>query len=98
LGDSFEKVQYTFMEYNSKVLNNLPDGKGDDFPAFLTYRAAVDKWIVNLERPCMTKESNLRPCRRGYCWSFIRNGIMMITLKVRATFMQEEATIRHSYS
>jgi hypothetical protein len=55
LNQDRKKIQYTFMGYNSKVLENLPDGKGDDFPAFLTHQSAVDKLIVNLQRPLHDK-------------------------------------------
>jgi hypothetical protein len=54
-GGPFKKVQYTFMGYNSKVLAKLPYGKGDEFPAFLTHKAAVDNLIVSLQRPLHDK-------------------------------------------
>ena len=59
VGGPYEKVQYTFMGYNSDVLTRLPDGTGDEFPAVLTYRSGLDKMLFNLMRPCFDK--GLRP-------------------------------------
>ena len=41
----------TFMGWNAASNNLLPYGKGDEFPAFLTWRAAVDKGLIGLMRP-----------------------------------------------
>ena len=41
----------TFMGWNAASNNLLPYGKGDEFPAFLTWRAAVDKGLIDLMRP-----------------------------------------------
>ena len=29
----------------------FPDGRGDEFPAFLTWKAGVDKELIDLMRP-----------------------------------------------
>ena len=39
------------MGWNAASNNLLPCGKGDEFPAFLTWRAAVDKGLIDLMRP-----------------------------------------------
>ena len=41
----------TFMGWNAASNNLLPYGKGEEFPAFLTWRAAVDKGLIDLMRP-----------------------------------------------
>ena len=41
----------TFMGWNAASNSLLPHGKGDEFPAFLTWRAAVDKGLIDLMRP-----------------------------------------------
>ena len=41
----------TFMGWNATSNSLLPYGKGDEFPAFLTWRAAVDKGLIDLMRP-----------------------------------------------
>ena len=39
------------MGWNAASNNLLPYSKGDEFPAFLTWRAAVDKGLIDLMRP-----------------------------------------------
>ena len=50
---------YTFMGYNSRSRELLPDGLGEHFPAFLTHRGAVDMCIIDLMRAL--SECGLRP-------------------------------------
>lgn len=45
------KLRYTFMGWNSQSLPLFPDGRGDEFPAFLTWKAGVDKELIDLMRP-----------------------------------------------
>ena len=54
-GEPIEKIQYTFMGYNSKVLRSFPFGFEQEFPAFLTHRAGVDLSIIDLMRPLFDK-------------------------------------------
>jgi hypothetical protein len=54
-GEPFEKIQYTFMGYNSEVLRSFPFGFEQEFPAFLTRRAGVDLSIIDLMRPLFDK-------------------------------------------
>jgi hypothetical protein len=51
--------QYSFMAWNTDVLPIYPDGKGDEFPAFLTWRSGVDMVLIDLMRPLSDK--GLRP-------------------------------------
>ena len=46
---------YTFMAHDARSLQLLPHGYGNDFPAVLTWRAGVDKRIVDLLRPLSDK-------------------------------------------
>jgi len=46
---------YTFMAHDARSLQLLPHGYGNDFPAVLTWRAGVDKSIVDLLRPLSDK-------------------------------------------
>lgn len=55
---SFER-QYTFMAWNTTTLALYPHGYGSEFPAFLTYKAGVDRLIIDLMRPLFDK--GLRP-------------------------------------
>ena len=54
---SFEVVQlmpvpkYTFMAWNKCSINQLPDGLGENFPAYLTHRAAIDLVLLDFMRP-----------------------------------------------
>jgi hypothetical protein len=59
MGAPFKKVQCTFMGCNSDVLTQLPDGKGDEFPAVLAHRLGLDKIVVDLMRPLHDK--GMRP-------------------------------------
>jgi hypothetical protein len=43
------------MGYDPEVLTNLPDGCGENFPAFLTHQSGVDKNVLRLERPLFDK-------------------------------------------
>ncbi|KAL7532711.1 hypothetical protein ACHAXR_004793, partial [Thalassiosira sp. AJA248-18] len=49
------EMQYTHMGWNTKSVELMPFGWGDEFPAFLTYRAALDKDIIDMMRPMMNK-------------------------------------------
>jgi len=51
--------QYSFMAWNKRVLPLYANGLGDEFPAFLTWRAGVDKLLLDLMRPLYDK--GLRP-------------------------------------
>jgi hypothetical protein len=39
------------MGCNTDVLTWLPDGKGGEFPAFLTHESGLDNLIVDLMQP-----------------------------------------------
>ena len=56
-----DESSYTFMGWDQRVLPLLPYGKGNKFPAFLTWRAGVDKQIVKMLRPL--HEGGMRPER-----------------------------------
>ncbi len=43
--------QYTFMGYNLPSQQLLPHGYGSKFPAFFTYKAAVENEIIDLMHP-----------------------------------------------
>jgi hypothetical protein len=47
--------QYTFMGYDLQSRQLLPHGYGSKFPAFFTYKAAVDNEIIDLMRPLFNK-------------------------------------------
>lgn len=47
------------MAWNRTTLELYPHGFGSEFPAFLTYRAGVDRLIMDLMRPLHDK--GLRP-------------------------------------
>ena len=57
-GDN-DSTPYTFMTWNQKCLAKLAFGYGDEFPAFLTWRAGVDKKVLDLMRPAFDK--GMRP-------------------------------------
>ena len=46
-----ESHPYTFMGYNTRSRELLPDGLGERFPAFLTHRGGVDMSVLDLMRP-----------------------------------------------
>ena len=46
-----EVPSYTFMAWNMRSVELLPDGLGDYFPAFLTYKAGVDLSVIDFMRP-----------------------------------------------
>ena len=54
-----KKTQCTFMGWNPISAGLLPHGCGDKFPAFLTWRGAVDLDVIDLMRPLFDK--GLRP-------------------------------------
>ena len=64
-GGSIEIVQhlelpsYTFMAWDKGSIQRLPDGLGDNFPAFLTHRAAVDIKLLDFMRPLF--QAGVRP-------------------------------------
>ena len=45
------EVQYTFMGWNDKSLPLFPCGIGNKFPAVLTWKAGLDKKVVDMMRP-----------------------------------------------
>jgi len=49
-----ELPPYTFMGYNARSRERLPDGLGNAFPAFFTHKGAVDMMIIDLMRPLLT--------------------------------------------
>ena len=59
-GGSIETIQpmhvpnYTFMGWDKGSVEQLPDGLGENFPAFLTYKAAVDITLLDFMRPLLS--------------------------------------------
>ena len=51
--------QYTFMGYDARSRLHMPFGHGSEYPAFHTYKGAVDSAIIDLMRPLSSK--GLRP-------------------------------------
>eukprot|EP00956_Cyclotella_meneghiniana_P017776 scaffold29226_cov58-Cyclotella_meneghiniana.AAC.5 len=49
------KIQYSFMGWNSESLSRLPLGRGSEFPAYLTWKAGVDKTVLDMMRPLFDK-------------------------------------------
>ena len=49
------KPQYTFMGYDPRSRIHLPYGYGDEYPAFHTYKGAIDLSIIDLMRPLFNK-------------------------------------------
>ena len=47
--------QYTFMAWDQRILPLYADGRGSEFPAFLTNRSGVDLGIIDLCRPLIDK-------------------------------------------
>ena len=47
--------QYTFMAWDQRILPLYADGRGSEFPAFLTKRSGVDLGIIDLCRPLIDK-------------------------------------------
>ncbi|KAL7538489.1 LOW QUALITY PROTEIN: hypothetical protein ACHAXR_008584 [Thalassiosira sp. AJA248-18] len=45
------KVKYTFMGWDMQSMPLFADGRGDQFPAFFTWKAGGDKLLINLMRP-----------------------------------------------
>ena len=41
-----DKLEYTFMAWDKRIIPLYPYGIGMDFPAILTWRAGVDKLVV----------------------------------------------------
>jgi hypothetical protein len=52
-------VPHTFMGWDPKSVERLPNGHGELFPAFLTWRGALDKRVIDLMRPLFA--AGLRP-------------------------------------
>ena len=50
-GTHCEKVQFTFMGWNSQCLKLMPYDQLDNFPAILTHRAGVDRMVLDLLPP-----------------------------------------------
>ena len=48
-------VNYTFMAWNSRSLQMMSHGRGNKFPAELSYRSGVDKVVVDMMRPLFDK-------------------------------------------
>ena len=53
------RTQFTFMATDLRSIQRLPYGHGDEFPAFLTHRAAVDFKVIDWMRPLCDR--GLRP-------------------------------------
>lgn len=53
------RTQFTFMATDLRSTQRLPYGRGDEFPAFLTHRAAVDFKVLDWMRPLCDR--GLRP-------------------------------------
>ena len=47
---------YTFMGYNAKSRELLPDGLGNLFPAFFTHKGAVNMVLIDLMHPLFSVE------------------------------------------
>lgn len=47
--------QYNFMGWNEVSLPLFPYGHGSEFPAFLTWRAGLDKTLVDMMHPLFNK-------------------------------------------
>ena len=58
---------YTFMGYDARSRQRLPQGKGADFPAFLTHKGAVDMLLVDLMRPFYDKGVRPEVCVCCHC-------------------------------
>ena len=52
-------VPHTFMGWDPKSVERLPNGHGELFPAFFTWRDALDKSVIDLMRPLFA--TGLRP-------------------------------------
>jgi hypothetical protein len=50
------KYKYTFMGWDKQSLPLLEHGLGDEFPTFLTWKAGVDKQVLDLMRPLFDKQ------------------------------------------
>jgi hypothetical protein len=50
-----DKLEYTFMAWDKRIIPLYPYGIGMDFPAILTWRAGVDKLVVAMMRPLFNK-------------------------------------------
>lgn len=53
------KLKYTFMGWDPESLPLTAFGAGDQFPAFLTWRAGLDKSLIDMMRPAFDK--GMRP-------------------------------------
>ena len=52
-------VPHTFMGWDPKSVERLPNGHGELFPAFFTWRDALDKRVIDLMCPLFA--TGLRP-------------------------------------
>ncbi len=52
-------VPHTFMRWDPKSVERLPNDHGELFPAFLTWRGAPDKCVIDFMRPLFA--AGLRP-------------------------------------
>ncbi len=52
-------VPHTFMGWDPKSVERLPNVHGELFPAFLTWRGALDKCVIDLMSPLFAE--GLRP-------------------------------------
>ena len=59
VGDA--EFNYTFMGWDKRILPLFAHGRGEEFPAYLTWKAGVDKTIIDLMRPLY--DGGLRPER-----------------------------------
>ncbi len=53
--DAIIKPQYMFMGYDPRSRVHLPHGYGNEYPAFHTYKGALDLLIIDLMRPLFNK-------------------------------------------
>ena len=56
-----DDIHYTFMPWNRSCLPLFRHDRGEKFPAFLTWRAGLDKMVVNMLRPLL--DGGMRPER-----------------------------------
>lgn len=50
-----DKVQYTFMGWDKRIMHLYPCRIGMEFPAFLTWRSGLDNLVVDFMQPLFNK-------------------------------------------
>ena len=86
-----DKLEYTFMAWDKRIIPLYPHGIGMDFPAILTWRAGVDKLVVAMMRPLFNK--GVKPASLPICcWSCIRPNmtdcVCFMSTKLKASVME----------